>query len=262
MERFREFCKIDLQLTESTIRSHMRFVKKLVEEYPDLSVLKVDDIRHFLSSYQLKSKPTYANCVKALRVFFRDFLNSPEAVSTFKLPRIPFKPKQIPSRDELIRFYQGLQNLRDKALFLTYCSTGLRGREVLELKISDLNMDVRAIIPNTESSTTKRRWVSFFNEETEKAIRKYLQSRVDDNPRLFPVVNPEMFRRKINGVKLNAQLMRDWFCCEMGRLGVQDRYVDAFCGRVPQSVLARHYTDYSPKRLKEIYDKISLKILS
>jgi len=30
-------------------------------------------------------------------------------------------------------------------------------------------------------------------------------------------------------------------------LDVQDCYVDAFNGRVPQSILARHYTDYSPK---------------
>jgi hypothetical protein len=27
-----------------------------------------------------------------------------------------------------------------------------------------------------------------------------------------------------------------------------------FCGRVPRSVLARHYTDFSPERLKRIYD--------
>ena len=38
-------------------------------------------------------------------------------------------------------------------------------------------------------------------------------------------------------------------------------YVDAFCGRVPQTVLARHYTDYSPEKLKEIYEKANLKIL-
>jgi hypothetical protein len=35
-----------------------------------------------------------------------------------------------------------------------------------------------------------------------------------------------------------------------------------FCGRVPNSVLARHYTDFSPERLKEIYDQAGLKILS
>jgi intergrase/recombinase len=35
----------------------------------------------------------------------------------------------------------------------------------------------------------------------------------------------------------------------MGWLGVPDRYVDAFCGRVPRSVLVRHYTDFSPEKL-------------
>jgi len=33
--------------------------------------------------------------------------------------------------------------------------------------------------------------------------------------------------------------------------------VDAFCGRVPQSVLARYYTDFSPERLKETYVRVS-----
>lgn len=47
-----------------------------------------------------------------------------------------------------------------------------------------------------------------------------------------------------------------------GRLVVPDRHVDAFCGRVPKSVLARHYTDFSPERLKEIYEKANLKVLS
>jgi len=41
----------------------------------------------------------------------------------------------------------------------------------------------------------------------------------------------------------------------MGELRIQDRYVDAFCGHTPKSVLAKHYTDYNPKRLKAIYDK-------
>ena len=49
---------------------------------------------------------------------------------------------------------------------------------------------------------------------------------------------------------------------EMGSLGVSDRYIDAFCGRTPKSVLARHYTDYSPNKLKEIYDRAGLTVLS
>jgi intergrase/recombinase len=37
------------------------------------------------------------------------------------------------------------------------------------------------------------------------------------------------------------------FCSEMLSKGVQEVYVDAFCGRVPKSILARHYTDFQSR---------------
>ena len=43
--------------------------------------------------------------------------------------------------------------------------------------------------------------------------------------------------------------------------GVSDSYVDSFCGRIPRSILAKHYLDYSPERMKEIYDKANLRVL-
>jgi hypothetical protein len=48
----------------------------------------------------------------------------------------------------------------------------------------------------------------------------------------------------------------------MGRLDIPDRYVDAFYGKTPKSILARHYTDYSPRKLKEIYDGANLRVLN
>jgi len=61
-------------------------------------------------------------------------------------------------------------------------------------------------------------------------------------------------------LNITPQRLREWFCSEMLSLGVQETYVDAFCGRVPKSVLARHYTDFSPDKLKEIYDKAELTV--
>jgi hypothetical protein len=34
-----------------------------------------------------------------------------------------------------------------------------------------------------------------------------------------------------------------------------ERLTDALCGRVPKTVLARHCTDFSHEKLKEIYEK-------
>jgi intergrase/recombinase len=64
------------------------------------------------------------------------------------------------------------------------------------------------------------------------------------------------------GIHVTPQVLRDWFCKEMGDLGIPDRYIDAFCGRVPRSVLAKHYTGKRLQRLKRIYDKAGLKVLS
>jgi integrase len=63
------------------------------------------------------------------------------------------------------------------------------------------------------------------------------------------------------GIAMSAHTLRSIFAREMSRAGVQDRYIDAFCGRVPGSVLARHYSDYSPEVLKEIYSRADIKIL-
>jgi hypothetical protein len=49
-------------------------------------------------------------------------------------------------------------------------------------------------------------------------------------------------------------------CFEIKVLGGNDRYIDAFYERVPRSILGRYYADFSPERLKEIYDKANLKV--
>ncbi len=61
--------------------------------------------------------------------------------------------------------------------------------------------------------------------------------------------------------KIYPRFLRSVLAQERSKAGVQDRYIDAFCGRVPQSVLARHYSDYSPEVLKEIYERARLKII-
>ena len=63
-------------------------------------------------------------------------------------------------------------------------------------------------------------------------------------------------------MKIKPSDLRNWFCNELGKLRVADRYIDAFCGGVPKSVLARNYADYSPERLRRIYERTNLKVLT
>jgi len=147
-----------------------------------------------------------------------------------------------------------------------YATTGLRKNEVLSLRPCDVHFNKRMVTPSCHSGRTKKSYVSFYNEEAEKLLTKAIEKENNRNGKLFPISDKQY--RKIwkeasskIGLKITAQRLREWFCEEMSRLGVSDRYIDAFCGRTPKSVLARHYSDYSPEKLKRIYDKADLKIL-
>ena len=64
-----------------------------------------------------------------------------------------------------------------------------------------------------------------------------------------------------SGVRVTPQVLREWFCDEMGRRGVPDRYVDAFCGRAPKTVLARRCSGYSSEKLTSIYERARLRVI-
>lgn len=106
------------------------------------------------------------------------------------------------------------------------------------------------------------KWIIFYNQELADDLNNYLFYRV------LVVAEYHTFQKYWNRAQRETKLsitpkdLRTWFCVEMTNLGVPDKYIDAYCGRTPKSVLARHYTDYSPRRLKSIYDKAGLTILS
>jgi integrase len=124
------------------------------------------------------------------------------------------------------------------------------------------------ITPNGHKGETKKLWLSFYNEEADRVLKEYLACRKPTrSERVFPMPRNEERRlwkvaKEKTGLNISPQRLREWFCCEMALVGVSDRYIAAFCGRTPKTILARNYTDYSPEKLKQIYDKAGLKTLS
>jgi len=130
LSEFNDYCRIDLNLSESTTCKHIReitnFLKTIDKEYNHVTT---DDVRKYLKTYKKKSKHTYANIIKSFRRFYRDFLRYPSLVDSFKLPRIGYEPKILPSKKDLQTFYNNLINMRDRALFLVLATSGLRRNE-------------------------------------------------------------------------------------------------------------------------------------
>ena len=252
---------MERQLSKRTVYSHCMYVGKLIEQ-TDGGDMGSDEIRAFMRGYMGASVSGYSNALKALRIFFRDYLKQGGLVDGFKFPATPFKPRIVPSRKEMAEFFEEMPNVEGRLYFLLYASSGLRRREALGLRPKDVNTERRMVTPGKGIGGTKNTWVSFWGEELEEMLRDYTPK---NGKRWIPVKTDEFYSawsvpERKTGLRITPQVLRDWFCVTMGELGVQDRYVDAFCGRLPASVLAKHYTDYSPARLKTIYDKACLKV--
>jgi len=259
---FERFCLIDRRLsTDSTVHYANTVFRLLAHARKPLKSIDKGDIRDFLALFS--NTHTYRNNLKGLRVFFRDFLKRPGLVDSFRFPRPEIQPRSLPTKKQLSEFFAELKD-HERPIFLLYASSGLRRSEVLDLRLDQLDLENRAIIP-FHATTQKKSWISFYNGEAEDELKPWL-GRVAEG-KIFKLSSERkylLFReaRAKTGLDITPQTLRFWFANEMARLGVPDRFIDAFQGRIPRSVLARHYTDYSLENLKAIYDKAGLKVLS
>ena len=269
IKKFREFLLIDLRRNPKTAYEHVYYVRKFLSRLnKPLNMINAEDVREYLRTLNGSSSSVYKNTLGALKLFLRDFLGKPQAVQSFKFPRQQFKPKRILGKEDLKRFYECLESSQEKALFLLYGASGLRRNEILSLKPEDVDFNTHMITPNNHNGETKKSWLSFYNQEAENVLREYLNNKkTTRSKRIFSMPRIEERRlwkivREKTGLNVTPQRLREWFCCEMASLSVSDRYIDAFCGRTPKSVLAKNYTEYSPEKLKQIYEKANLKVLA
>jgi len=261
LTEFGQACRIDYRLAHLTIKEYMRHVQGLLiflDKHP-LQATRPELRRFFMVN-------TSHNAVKALRVLYGRFLGS-DLAKCFKVPQYVPRVVLVPTKNQLQLTYNNLNTLELKVAFLLLATSGLRRHELLELKLAQIDLEKRMILPNGCQTPTKLQGLTFFNDEAKAPLARLLSSKpIGPDGRIFWLHGDPLKRgferaSALSGFTITPKVLRYWFCNEMGRLGVQDRFVDAFCGRVPKSVLARHYTDYSPERLKEVYDKAGLKVL-
>jgi len=263
---FHDFLLVDRQKSRRTARDYRALIRRL---FKNVKVVTVESLRAYLKGLKEScSRDYYSVTLSAMKAYFRDYKGLLQLVSTFKFPRKTEKPKVIPSKEDLRRFYEALPTLGLKAYFLLTATGGLRKAEVLGLLVSDVDFKLRMLTPKNHIGATKHSWVTFYNEEAESALmlfRENMTSKQKASPKLIPIGSREFKRgwkmaKEKTGLKITSKVLRDWFAEEMGNLGMADRYIDAFQGRTPRTVLALNYTDYSPRKMKQRYEKVNLRV--
>ena len=232
VKEFYRFCRGQLSLRHSTAETHAYLVGKFLREVEGPVSAEV------LSEYLLKIKEpgTRKNYLSAFKRFFRDFLKL-DIVNDFKSPTPNDNPTPCPTDEDVRLVYQNLEYDRDRLIYLMAGTAGLRRGEILNLLRKHIDFKLKSIIPH-KNTKTKRTGITFYNGEVEPLLRKFLTETDDPETRLFCNTEGAIRKQLIKawnraGVKVTLQMLRVWFSNKMGDLGVQDRYIDIFCGRAP-----------------------------
>jgi integrase len=138
LQRFYDFQIVDLRRAKRTAYEKVWFIRKMLKTIKkNANDITREDLRAFLKTLESYSPAYYKNALMALKVFFRDYMEKPELVESFRFPHQVYKPKHIVSKEDLRRFYEAIETPKEKALFLLYATSGLRRQELLSLTKDD-----------------------------------------------------------------------------------------------------------------------------
>jgi len=267
LEDFKLFAKAKLNLSQGTVYHYMSKVRTFLKHRKTVTD---KDIQYYIEKKKKECCLDYvSNIISAFKSYFRDYKGL-SFMNGYKHPSSPLKMKKEIEPRKVNRFLEAIDDLTVKCMAVLLATSGLRKSEVWNLRKSDVDRELKCIIPNCHSGETKQSGISFYNEEAEKVLEEYLEKEKalqNKNERLFVIGHERFLRawkraREKSKVYLKPKDMRDFFSQEMGKALIPDRFIDIFQGRAPKNVLAKHYTPQGIRMLREIYDKACLKVLS
>ena len=266
---------------DNSIKCFYKYLRRRVIP-ADITVLNTQSLREFfIYQRQLDNSPrTILNSMRALRSFCtflvkRGHLQS-NPLDGIEKPKIGRKLPEFLDEEEsreLLRACIALKReyknryVRDIAVVAMFLFTGIRKRELLNLKLNDLNLD-RAFIK--VYAKNKERIVPL-NETCVEFVRDYLKVRpertvdnvfVSSNKRTKALTTGglyDLFRDLRKAVKfhknVSPQILRHTFCTLMLRNGVNLRDIQLLVGHSDISTTAKFYLGCDEKQLKGAVDK-------
>ena len=252
---YQEFAINELNLSSATIKNQKSTIHRFLNH--SRGIINKDTVKNYLASND--STSWKSNQLKALRKFIRDYLYLGNWINEFEFSKEKAKIKNvIPNNNQLVLFYSKL-DYQIQMVFLILVTSGLRIGEVLSLTIDDISFNTNMIdASNIHKSDTKSSWISFMTHQVSDLIQIYSKALHSNN--LFQVSYKTVqnnFHKvsKETGIKIKPHLLRTIFTERCTQAGILEKYIDAFCGRISQNILRRHYTDYSPEAMRIQYDK-------
>jgi len=147
-------------------------------------------------------------------------------------------------------------------LTLLGATSGMRPKEMYQLQPENIDLENRVVHVNNDpdkgqTTKTKKNRIALFNEETRRAIEKYLQLYSNSN-RIKQLFSKRQCERIFSKTSLQVKDLRKFFSQEWDRRGGSTSIKKILMGH-RGDVDLRHYNAQNPDDLKIIYSEIMTK---
>ncbi len=188
---------------DSTIRNAVKKIGK------DIIQITTDDLRIYLDDYQTESKiskVTVDNIRRILSSFF-SWLEDEDYVVKSPVRRIHKVKtcktvKETYSDEDLELMRDECDGIRDLAIIDLLASTGMRVGELVKLNKKDIDFQNRECIVLGKGNKQRK---AYFDARTKLHLKKYIDSREDDNEALFVSLQKPYNRLQISGVEIRLR---------------------------------------------------------
>lgn len=196
--------------SERTIQYYGTTINKMLGMVKDpIRKITTEQIREFLSKYQKInncSKVTVDNVRRNISSFF-SWLEEENYILKSPMRRIHKiktnqQVKEVISDEDIEKLRDNCPCQRDLAIIDLLYSTGIRVGELVNLNITDIDLDARECVVFGKGGKERK---VYFDAKAKLHVQEYIDSRTDSNPALFVTLDSPHDRLKISGVEIRVR---------------------------------------------------------
>ena len=248
--------------TRKVYVGHCRRMIEHFERAPDL--ITEDEIREYLTAILDRGcSHSYVNqCISAIKFLYHQALRTDHQLNRLPRPKKEHKLPSVLSRQETLRIFQSVHNVKHKTILLLTYSAGLRVGEVVRLRCSDIDVD-RRMIHIRQGKQSKDRY-TLLSENAQVVLKDYIKY-YQPQTWLFPgsKSGKHLHERSVQKVFQRARLtagickpvsvhtLRHSFATHLLESGTDLRYIQELLGH-KSSKTTEIYTHVSRRDLSRI----------
>ena len=264
-------------LKKKTIENYIGAVKRLICVINNKPLDRMDenDIEWYLMQYERheiadgkKIQPTtYNNERRYLSAFFswmrKSKLISDNPVETTELQKVPLKPIDYYTPEQMARIRDACRTNRERAIIEVFRSTGARVGEIAEITLEQVDLETGDILIQGEKGGKYR--TLYLDDDARYYYKRYLESREDDSTYMFPgsrkpynKMTTCAFRGLMKNIGNRAGLtcrvyphkMRKTLGMNLKNRGVDIGIIQEIMGHSSPVVTAQYYAQSTPQTLR------------